>query len=415
VAILHPDPGHTALRRGVRAAIVLQLAVAITLLVMDSPQAALFAAFGTIGLLVNADFAGTWQRRLQAYVLMGLSGAAFLVIGWAAAQNPVSQVLVTAVVAFLLAFAAVLRGRVAAGAPGVLIVFIVAITFGGPASALPQYLAGWTLAVVLSTAAALLVLPRDRRLVIREALCDALQAAADLVHATWVDPDDALRAQQLTRLDDAVERLNATYVGQPFRPAGTTGRDRALSLLVDEVNTARILLAGGVGSTAADPGEEIGTPDLARAVTEALAGIADALMGGSAPPTAQPLDDARLVHHQRTEDWVLQRSAAGADTSGLALAVRDGHAARVSSLVAEQLVELARQSLGAPVEVLPDLPAVPERSWGAIVRAQLSLRSPWFRSALRSGVGLGIAIFVVEQFGVSHDSGCSGRAVRAAL
>lgn len=101
---------------------------------MDSPQAALFAAFGTIGLLVNADFAGTWQRRLQAYVLMGLSGAAFLVIGWAAAQNPVSQVLVTAVVAFLLAFAAVLRGRVAAGAPGVLIVFIVAITFGGPAS-----------------------------------------------------------------------------------------------------------------------------------------------------------------------------------------------------------------------------------------------------------------------------------------
>ncbi|MBK9739147.1 MAG: hypothetical protein IPO93_06500 [Actinobacteria bacterium] len=64
MAILHPDPGHTALRRGVRAAIVLQLAVAITLLVMDSPQAALFAAFGIIGLLVNADFAGTCQCRL---------------------------------------------------------------------------------------------------------------------------------------------------------------------------------------------------------------------------------------------------------------------------------------------------------------------------------------------------------------
>lgn len=402
MAILHADPGHTALRRGIRGALVLEIAVAVTLIAMDSPQAALFAAFGTIGLLLTADFAGTWQRRLAAYLAMGVAGAVVIIIGWLAAQNPVAQVLVTAVVAFLLAFAPVMRGMLAAAAPGLLVVFVVAVTFGGTTADLPMYLAGWGFAVVLSTAAGVLLLPRDRRLVIRAKLCDSLRAAADLVHSIWVEPDAEVRQRNQARLDQAVDELNATYVGQPFRPAGMTARDRALSLLVDEVNSARILLGVDPEALAADPGEEIGTPALAQSMGEALVGIADAFMSEGEPPTAQPLDAARLVHHQRTEDWVLQRSRAGDDTTILAKGIRDGHLVRIAALVSEQLVELARQSLGAEVEPLPDLPALPERSWGTIVRAHASFGSPWFRAALRSGVGLGIAIFLVQQFGVSH-------------
>ncbi len=402
MAILRPDPGHTALRRGIRGALVLEIAVAITLLVMDSPQAALFAAFGTIGLLLTADFAGTWRRRLVAYLAMGVAGVAVIIIGWSAAQNPVAQVVVTAMVAFLLAFAPVMRGMLAAAAPGLLVVFVVAVTFGGTSDDLPKYLAGWGIAVVLSTVAGVLLLPRDRRLVIREKLCAALRVAADLVHSIWVEPDaDAMQHNQ-ARLDHAVEELNATYVGQPFRPAGMTARDRALSLLVDQVNSARILLGVDPEAMAADPGQEIGTPALARSMGEALVGVASGLMGEGPPPTAQALDAARLVHHQSTEDWVLHRSLAGDDTATVAKGVRDGHLVRIAALVSEQLVELARQSLGAGVEPLPDLPALPERSWGTIVRAHASFGSPWFRSALRSGVGLGIAIFLVQAFGVSH-------------
>ena len=402
MALLRPDPGHTALRRGIRAAVVLEIAVAITLLGMDSPQAALFAAFGAVGLLLTADFAGTWQRRLAAYLAMGVAGGVIIAIGWAAAQNTVAQVIVTAVVAFVLAFAPVMRGMLAAAAPGLLVVFVVAVTFGGTTADLPMYLAGWAVAVVLSTVAGVVLLPRDRRLIIRDSLCAALRAAADLVHSIWVEPDAEAREKNQTRLDDAVDQLNTTYVGQPFRPAGMTSRDRALSLLVDEVNTARLLLGADPQDMAADPGEAIGTPELAQSMREALVGIADSLMGKGAPPTAQPLDTARHVHHQRTEDWVLQRSRAGDDTTTLAKSVRGGHIVRIAALVSEQLVELARQSLGADVEPLPDLPALPERSWGSIVRAHASFGSPWFRSALRSGVGLGIAIFLVQEFGVSH-------------
>lgn len=402
VALLHPDPGHTALRRGIRAAIVLEIAVAITLLGMNSPQAALFAAFGAVGLLLTADFAGTWQRRLAAYLAMGAAGAVIITIGWAAAQNPVAQVIVTAVVAFVLAFAPVMRGMLAAAAPGLLVVFVVAVTFGGTTADLPSYLAGWAIAVVLSTAAGVVLLPRDRRLIIRDALCGALRAAADLVDSIWVAPDAGSRERNQARLDDAVDHLNKTYVGQPFRPAGMTARDRALSLLVDEVNTARILLGTDPDDMAADPGEAIGTPALAQSMREALVAIADSLTEQGSPPTAQPLDAARLVHHQRTEEWVLERSRAGDDTATLARSVRDGHLVRIAALVSEQLVELARQSLGAEVETLPDLPALPERSWASIVRAETSLGSSWFRSALRSGVGLGIAIFIVQEFGVSH-------------
>lgn len=48
------DPGHVGLRRGIRAAIAIPLALAIAMYVIDDVTGAIFTVFGSIGLLVNA-------------------------------------------------------------------------------------------------------------------------------------------------------------------------------------------------------------------------------------------------------------------------------------------------------------------------------------------------------------------------
>ncbi|MFM7210683.1 MAG: hypothetical protein ACKOYQ_01555, partial [Actinomycetota bacterium] len=58
------DPGHIALRRGIRAAVGVPLAVAIALIVVPNTPGGLIAAFGSLGLIATCDFGGSTRRRL---------------------------------------------------------------------------------------------------------------------------------------------------------------------------------------------------------------------------------------------------------------------------------------------------------------------------------------------------------------
>jgi uncharacterized membrane protein YccC len=75
---------------------------------------------------------------------------------------------------------------------------------------------------------------------------------------------------------------------------------------------------------------------------------------------------------------------------------------RMSALVVEQMLELARLVNGGQIEDLERQPPVPVRHRWAVVRAQLSLDSPWLRNSARSAVGLAIAVLVINITGVSH-------------
>ena len=398
------DPGRVGLRKGIRAAIALPIATATTLYVLDDRVGALFAAFGTVGLLVTADYAGSPLRRLVSYVLTGVAGAAVLVIGWAASQGIASAVVVTAVVAFCLSFVSLLRGMLAVGIPAVLLIYVVAVTVGGPPASLPGYLLAWGVAVVVGTLAALFVLPHDVRHDIRDALVAALGAAADVVGAAWLDRRDGGLAAHAAALGAAIDRVNQTYDGKPFRPTGASRRDRALTLLVGCVNNARLLLADPVRDVPqADPGPGVhGRRAMAHALEAALRDLSAAMADPSRAPSAAELDDARVEHQRSTQAWVLDQVRSGADPESTARVVQDDHVLRMACVLGQQMVALGREANGAPDEDLAAEPPVPERPWSTVIRAHLSLRSPWLRIALRSALGLALAILVVQLTGVQH-------------
>jgi len=400
VALQIHDPDQLALRRGIRAAIALPLVLAIALYVVHDTQGVLFAIFGTVGLLINADFAGSSLQRLGSYLLTGAAGAVALVVGWAVSFNTPLAVVTTLLVAFTLSFVNLMRGEVAVGTPAVLLIFVVAVSLESTTSSIGPYLEGWALAVVISAITALVVLPRDRRAGFRLALADAFDAAAEGARRIWLQPDPA-DAHPFAALDAAVETLNRQYGGQPYRMAGLTQRDQAATLLVDHANSLRLLVTDPERTGVADA--ILGVPernDLAQAIVSTLEAIAKAARDPRFLPSGADVDTARIRLTEGMERWVLERS--GDDPATVSAALGGDHLLRMCSLIVEQMAELARIVNGGEVESLERQPPIPVRHRWAVVRAQLSFDSPWFRNSIRSAVGLAIAVLVINLTGVAH-------------
>jgi len=405
VALTIHDPGRIGLRRGIRAAIAMPVVLAITLFVLDDQKGAVYAGFGTAGLLITADYAGSWQRRLTSYLVTGVIGTVVLVIGLAASTSTALAVATTALVAFLLAFISLLRGLMAVGSPAVLLVFIVAVTLGGDELQMAADVTAWWVAVIVSTIAALVILPHDVRTDIRDALAAALDAAADVAQSAWlgVGPTSEYQAK-VEPLAHALDRLNSTYDGKPFRPTGASQRDQALTLLVSTINNARLLLAGTVDTIGRrdDLPPIAGRHEMAVAVTDMLHQLSRAVRDKDFAPTAAGLDDARDRHLKATEAWVLESAQSDVDPATIADVVRDDHLLRMAALLVEQMAALGRQLNGFPPEDLEAEPPIPQRPWSTVMLAHLSLHSPWLRNAVRTGIGLALAVLVVDLTGVQH-------------
>ena len=233
MALTIHDPGRIGLRRGIRAAIAMPVVLAITLFVLDDQKGAVYAGFGTAGLLITADYAGSWQRRLTSYLVTGVIGTVVLVIGLAASTSTALAVATTALVAFLLAFISLLRGLMAVGSPAVLLVFIVAVTLGGDELQMAADVTAWWVAVIVSTVAALVILPHDVRTDIRDALAAALDAAADVAQSAWlgVGPTSEYQAKV-----DPINFYKTDPVADLGNPA--TGRPVVRQIRIRDMMTA---------------------------------------------------------------------------------------------------------------------------------------------------------------------------------
>lgn len=398
------DAGHVALRRGVRAAVALPVALFITSIWLDKPAAAAFAAFGTTGLLITTDFAGSARRRLSSYLASGIVGTLVIVLGWAASRTVVAAVVATAAIGFAVVLIGVMRGSLALAAPALLVAYLVAVNLGGPGQAVPEYLLGWWIAVLVSTTAALTLLPRDHRLDVRSALAECLDRAADVVSVGWDHrASESDRDAAAARFHESVTALDAIYRGQPFRPAGATGPDRALALLVEHVHTAQLVLQSTTaGEMEPATGRPSGDAALSSVTVDALRSAATALRDPRIAPSAATLDSTRASHRVDTEAWVRDQRAQRVDTTAVETGIRAAHIARMAALLVEQIVELVRRANRLPEEHLAALPLAPARSWWSVLSAHLGWHSPWFRAALRSSIALAIAIGVVSLFGVAH-------------
>ncbi len=395
------DPAHVAMRRGIRAAIGVPATCLLALWALPDSPAALVSAFGSLCLIALCDYGGPPARKLALLLGAGVTGAVLVTIGVVASANIVAAVAVTFIVGGVLAFSGVLRGSVAASGAAMTIMYVVAVTLGLPADEVLKALVGWALAVIVAIPITILILPRRDLSGVRQACATAVVAFADAVAARGrgEEPDrDALHAAQ--------DGLRRSYLGNPFRAAGLNRRDRALVGLAGQMQGLLATMASG---------RAYPTPMLAEPVTvrlneqsaqilrEAAAALSD---GTSVPSSPAPI----------VEDWRHQWQTAVAMLAEAGQSEVERHVRDVSSLFPDRtmavasvrVVMLVRRVLGLPEEQYPagpDLPVIPapvvSSGWDD-VRANLTLKSPWIRQAVRVGLGLSIAVLAVALLGLAH-------------
>src|SRR6476646_9984979 len=143
--------------RTVRAVLVIPSLFALTLEGFGILQMALFAAFGGVASLIMASVGGSRRDKLIAHLGLAVIGSLGLIIGTAVNGITWLAVLVTIPVTFGIFFAGVAGPNAAAGVTAALLLYVLPVATPGTISVIPDRLAGWWLAAVVSTAAVLLI------------------------------------------------------------------------------------------------------------------------------------------------------------------------------------------------------------------------------------------------------------------
>ncbi len=404
MALRAHDPGGIATRRAIRAAVALPITIALVLYPLADRTGAIFAVFGTVGLLINADFAGTVRRRVLAYLLTGVAGSLVVVLGWAASLTLVSAVVVTMLVAFALTLVSIFRGSVSSGGAAVLLLYVLAVCVGGPAADVPASLLGWWTAVVVSTTTALLLLPRTRQPSVRPLMAQAFAAAAEAARASWSgDRDETAIATHVGEFDRAVDAMETQLADQPFRTQGLSEREGVISILSNMLASVRLLVdeVSRYPSFAADerfPARN----SLADAIVAATQSLSRAMTDPTLLVSARELDRARASMSDGIDTWVMTMTDRGMAPEDISRDVAAHHRIRIFAVLTEQMVEMSRVANGGDVEDLDVRPPIPERSARRLLAAQWNLQSPWMRNAIRSAVGLGLGVLVMSLSGVDR-------------
>src|SRR5437763_16998819 len=151
--------------RTLRAVLVIPSLFALTFEGFGNLQMALFAAFGGFASLIMASFGGSRRDKLIAHLGLALIGGVALIIGTAVSGITWLAVLVTVPVAAGIFFAGVAGPNAASGVTAALLPYVLPVATPGGIGTIPDRLAGWWLASVVSTAVVLAIAapsPGDR-------------------------------------------------------------------------------------------------------------------------------------------------------------------------------------------------------------------------------------------------------------
>ncbi len=436
------DPGLASLKSAARAGIVMPAVFAFADKVIGQPQTALFAAFGSLGMLVFVSFAGSVRSRFTAYLSLGVGGVVLVTLGTACSGNAWLAAGAMAVVGFLILFSGVINGYFAAGGTAAVLVFVLSVTVPAPVSQIPWRLAGWGLAAGVGLLAVMLIWPPRERATLRaEAArgCLDLAAVADSVCSGQPAEATALAAAR-TSISGLRGRLTAT----PHRPTGPTRPTAALAALIDELSwllqSLEILAGSPVGELCV--AENTAAIREVAAVLRACAAELDGHpeLSGRDQAGRQPVQ--RLERARETASQLLARRVAQLphipDEQALQDQVDRGFRVHTISYTAQQIAAYARAASphpgGPPLDGLPDLAGLaaaarsaaadpgadaltgevlPSHRWNGWIRSWLTsaegftvthadYRSVWFRNSVRGAVGLAIAVFIAQKSGLQH-------------
>jgi uncharacterized membrane protein YccC len=339
-------------------------------------------------MLLLVDFAGPMRARLQAQAALAITGAVFVCVGTLFSQTTWLAALAMAIVAFGVLFAGVVSSVLAGATTALLLSFILPVSLPGPASSIPDRLAGWGLASGAALLAVALLWPAPARDPVRNAAIAGCRAVAARLRGGGAEPADA-----------AVEALHTVFFATPYRPTGLSTAARAVVRLVDELRWLNAVVAPAAPSA---PASAVRAE--AALVLERGADLLDAPR--QSPDALHAALAALRARLTELEDDAM-RTGAGADAIS---SLDPGFRAQELSFVVSQIatnIDLAataerrtwlEQLLGRqPAGLAGPLSAAHERAGAHVARHSL-----WLQNSIRGAAGLGVAVLIANLSGVQH-------------
>jgi hypothetical protein len=395
------DPQFDALRRALRAAIVVPIAAAVSFAVGGGSQTPLFTIFGSVALLIMVDFPGNRPARALAYCGLGFNGAVLITLGTLVAPYALLSVALMFVLGVVVIFAGVLSEIVAAGQRATLLMFVLpACTPVGP---LPDRLLGWLIALALCVPAALFLFPPRHHDELRAYAARVCNRLADRLEGTG-------SGREVTK---AMNALDAAFLGADYRPVALTAGSRALVRVVDDLgwlsdritdDTGRLM--GAVKQPAVRVLRDSAavlrlrsvsarverSADLRDALTE-LRSVAQGHWREDLTELLGESSDAAAVEVGRN---LLNRRTIAATVAVTGRIIRNAAAADARPVWARVLGRRLPET-GAADWVMPETVAVT-----AITKGFLATKAVVLRNSLRTGLGLALAVAVTHIFPVEH-------------
>jgi hypothetical protein len=417
------DPGYGALRRAVRAALIMPSMFALSDVVIGNPVMATFAAFGSFAMLLLVDYGGTIRDRVLAQGALGLTCAGLICLGTLCSQQTWLAVLGMAVVAFAVVFAGVVSSVLAGATTALLLAFILPVSFPGPVSSIPDRVAGWGLAAAASVLAIALLWPSPVRNPVRSAAIDACRAIAERLRANVAyilgDGSPAARAAHeavAARADATVGRMHDVFFATPYRPTGLATDARALIRLVDELRWLTTI----VSRSAAKLHPPQPNPNICRVMTAAAsvldcsADLLECPRGGvqvTTPALAEMHSALRELEHDTTSVLPAAGSAdRDEEARNLVTALDPSFRAQELSFVVTQIATNSAFAAAAARRTWLErlLGRQPEGLSGRLSAAQeragsrLARHSVWLQNSVRAAVALALAVLVADLSSVQH-------------
>ncbi len=209
---------------------------------IGDPALAAFAAFGSFAMVLLVDFGGSMRERLQAQAALAVVGGVFICLGTLASRSTWLAVVTMALVGFGVLFAAVISSVLAAATTSLLLAFILPVSLPGPASSIPDRLAGWGIASGAALLAVAFLWPAPASHPLRGLTIDACRALAGRLRADVayircgdrgalnVDHDAAIAGANA-----AVGTMHRAFFATSYRPTGLGTPARMVVRLVDEL------------------------------------------------------------------------------------------------------------------------------------------------------------------------------------
>src|SRR2546423_2564054 len=397
------DPQLASLKGAARAAIVMPAVFAVADKVIQDPQTAIFAAFGSFAMLVLVDFTGPLRSRFVAYLALGFVGAANIVVGTFCSRNAGLAAGAMAVVGCAILLAGVINGFLAGAGTSAILTSVLPVTIAAPLSAVPARLEGWALAAGAGILAHMLLWPAEAPASLRSDAARACGALADLGDA------DLSRDRSAAAAREAVAGLRRRFLATPHRPAGPTGPTAALASLVDELDWLLSFLVPRAGSLELCQNEN--AEAMAATVSVLRAGAAR-LEGREEEPDLRRLDEARDAVAQALVRRIRELPSLP-DEEALLAALDPAFRVRASSYSARQVAGYALLASGAATTGFDDLDVAGSDDVAQPTRAAIQateqlavehagIRSIWFQNSVRGAAGLAIAVFIAQRAGLQH-------------